>query len=163
MSPSRSWPKRAGRGTPRMVDMRRSRRSSRKGADAGLTVGVRVWNRSALVDERALALVQGPERLFGRNGGEHLVEVPLALGLFGLLHLVEIHRVNGAAVDADGALAEERVVDRDFPHLGHDLLAILALQGFDGLQVVQDARIDARLGAGRHLAAELRGEALGEV
>src|SRR5438132_6930792 len=74
-----------------------------------------------LLRQRALALVERPERLLGRDGGAHLVVIPRALGLRGLLHLEEIHRMDLAAVGADGALAEEGVVGRHLLHLRDDL------------------------------------------
>src|SRR2546425_11033055 len=62
-----------------------------------------------------------------------------------LLHLDEVRRMDLAAVDADGPLAEERVVRRQLLHLGDDLGAFVALERLDGLQVVQRPRVNARV------------------
>ena len=54
--------------------------------------------------------------------------------------------VNLAAVGADRALAEQRVVGRHFLHLGDDGLAVgLALQRVDRLEVMQHRGINARM------------------
>src|SRR5207248_10582972 len=65
--------------------------------------------RSFPRDQRAIALVQGAERLLRRNAGEDLEIVPVALRLLGRFHLQEIHRVDLAAVLADSSFAEQRI------------------------------------------------------
>src|SRR5690349_22329987 len=67
--------------------------------------------------EGASTLAQGPERLVRGNRGAQLVVVVRALGLGRLLHLEEISVVDLAAVGADRALAEERVVRGQLLHL----------------------------------------------
>src|SRR5881628_3060032 len=69
------------------------------------------------LDELAPSLVERPERLLGRDGRLDLVVVPRVLRLGRLLHLDEVRRMDLAAVDADGPLAEERVVGRQLLHL----------------------------------------------
>src|SRR5882724_8097483 len=51
--------------------------------------------------QRAAALVERTERFVAGDGGDQLVEVPLALGLLGFLDLEQVHVVHHAAVDAD--------------------------------------------------------------
>src|ERR1700731_107704 len=70
-------------------------------------------------DQRAMAVLERPERLVGRNGGQQLVEVARILRFRRRLHLEQIGRVDLAAVGADRALAEQGVVGRQLLHLGH--------------------------------------------
>ena len=60
--------------------------------------------------------------------------------------------MNGAAVRLDAALAEQRVVGRQFLHFGDDLGAIMriAAERFQRLEVMQQARIDPGMHHGRH-------------
>src|SRR5713101_9257013 len=97
------------------------------------------------LDELAPSLVEWPERLLGRDGRLDLVVVPRVFRLGWLLHLDEVRRMDLAAVDADGPLAEERVVRRQLLHLGDDLGAFVALERLDSLQVVQRPRVNARV------------------
>src|SRR5207344_3309868 len=79
----------------------RSTSSSRsEGAGAGSFPG----------HQRAVALVQRPERLFRWNVRNDLEVVPVTLRLPGRFHLQEIHRVDLAAVLADPSFAEQRIV-----------------------------------------------------
>src|SRR5579883_1878384 len=59
--------------------------------------------------ERAPAFVQRAERVFRLDRRQDLEIVPLALRLGDGLCLEQVHRVQLAAVDADRALAEERI------------------------------------------------------
>src|SRR4030095_5472144 len=111
MSPMRSWPNRAWGGMPRI----------------GI-IAARGPPRPLLLHEGAVALVQRPERLLGRNGGADLVVVPRPLGLRRLLHLEEIGGVHLAAVGPDGALAEEGIVGRQLLHLGDNLGPVVRLE-----------------------------------
>ena len=70
--------------------------------------------------------------------------------------------MNLPPIDADGALAEERVVGRDLLHLRDDLGAVVALERLHRLQVVRDTRIDAGVDHGRMDTAIALGEPLGE-
>src|SRR6266851_9549182 len=70
----------------------------------------RVRGLRLLFHERAVALVDGPEGLLGRDGRADLVVVPRVLRLGRLLDLDQIRGVDLAPVGADRALAEERVV-----------------------------------------------------
>src|SRR5665647_2854704 len=56
---------------------------------------------SSALDQRAAALVERAEGFVAGHGGDQLVEIPFALGLFRLLHLEQIHVVDHTAVDAD--------------------------------------------------------------
>src|SRR4029453_10450977 len=85
--------------------------------------------------QRALSILQRPERLIRRDRRAHLVVVPWTLGFGWLLHLDEVRRVDLAAVDADRPLAEQRIVGGHFLHLGDDFRAVVALQRLDRLQV----------------------------
>src|SRR6185295_8315542 len=103
--------------------------------------------------QRAAAILERTECLGRRNGGADIVEVARMLGVSGLLHLVQIRVVDLAAVLADRPLAEQRIVGRQFLHLGDDRLAVgSALQGGDRLEIVQHAGVNARLHHGRELA-----------
>src|ERR1700732_186866 len=73
--------------------------------------------RLVRLHQRAAALVERAERFVAGHGGEQLVEIPFALGLFRLLDLEQIHVVHHAAVDADLAVLGKEVVDRGCPHL----------------------------------------------
>src|SRR5262249_28569751 len=64
----------------------------------------------SLLYQRAGAFRKRTEGLVGRRGADQLVIVPWPLGFLGLLDLEEIGRVQLAAVDANGALAEQRIV-----------------------------------------------------
>ena len=67
-----------------------------------------------------------------------------------------------AAVGADRALAEQRIVGRHFLHLGdHGLAVGSAFQRRDRLQIMHDRRIDAGLHHGREFARPLGLPALG--
>src|SRR5260221_10430478 len=61
-------------------------------------------------DQRTIALVQRPERLFGRNARDGLEIIPVALRLLGRFHLQQVHRVDFAAVLPDSSFAEQRIV-----------------------------------------------------
>src|SRR4051794_1647201 len=167
MRPSSNCPNRAALGMPKIVVMLAGSQAVWASSSGGRypIQSDRVsgtWEGSAL-HERAAAFVQRPECLLGRDSGERLVKVPLALRLGGLLHLEEVHRVDRPAIRTDRTLAEQRIVDRRRLHLGHQSGGVLALRGFDGLQVVQHARIYPGLSARRHLAAELRRKAFREL
>src|SRR6266446_8762490 len=104
MSPIRSCPNRAWMGT----------------------ASIRLLLRS---DQRALALVEGPEGLIRGHFLHQLVVVPGPLRFRRLLHLVEVHRVQLAPVLADAALPEDRVVGGRLLHLLDDGPAVaVALQ-----------------------------------
>src|SRR5712691_2943274 len=118
--------------------------------------------RSASFNQRTPAFVQRPESLIGRNGRANLVIVVRALRLRGLLDFHQIRRMKLAAFHAHSALTEERIVRRQFLHLGDHLGAVVAFQRLDRLEVVRDRRIHARLDHGRILAVVRRGDALGE-
>src|SRR5688500_6067304 len=83
--------------------------------------------------QRTIALLQRPERLLGRNGRADLVQIPRSLRLCWLLHLDQVRGMDLAAVRANRALAEERVVGRHLLHLLDDLGAVVALDRFDRL------------------------------
>src|SRR5438067_1370258 len=91
------------------------------------------WLPQPSFDQRAAALLLRTEGFFGRDGGEDVVVVPRSLGLGRLLYLDEISVVDLAAVGADAALAEERVLRRHLLHLGDHLGGVVALQRLDCL------------------------------
>src|SRR5437016_1195548 len=86
----------------------------------------RSWTDASL-DQRTLTVLQRPERLVGGNRRADLVVVPRRLRFRGLLDLDQIRGVNLAAVDANRALAEQRVVGWHFLHLRDHLGAVVAL------------------------------------
>src|ERR1041384_3833022 len=98
-------------------------------------------SRWLLGDQRALAIGGLAERRVRRHLADQLVVVPLALGLLGLLDLVDVHRMALAAVGIDRALAEQRVVGRHLLHLVDHRLAVLrALERGARLQGVRARR-----------------------
>src|SRR5665213_668089 len=85
-------------------------------ASAGMT---HLWPNASL-DERTASFAHRTERLVGGNRREHLVVVPRRLRFRRLLHLDQVCRMQRASVDADRALAEQRVVGRHLLHLVDD-------------------------------------------
>src|SRR6185312_14755255 len=79
--------------------------------------------RSA-ADQRAAAFLERTECLFRRDGGAQVVEIARALGLFRLLDLEQIGRMQRTPVGADRTLAEHRVVGRHLLHLRDNGLAV---------------------------------------
>ena len=75
------------------------------------------------------------------------------LRLLRLLDLEQIRVVPLAAVDVDRALAEQHIVGRHILHLGDHRLAVLdvAVERHGGLEIVQDACVDAGMDHGRIL------------
>src|SRR5580704_15690269 len=101
---------------------------------------------SVAADHWTIAVFQRPERLFRRNGGAQDVIVTRIFGILRLLHLEHVSRVNRAAVGADAALTEQRIVGRHFLHLSdHGLAVGGAFERSDGLQVMRNLSIDAGL------------------
>src|SRR3954451_3215345 len=117
--------------------------------------------RSAF-DEGATALVQRPKDLRAGDRRKQLVEIPLTLRLCRLLNLEQVHVVDLTAVSPDRALAEPRVFRRVRFHPRHHGLGIFRLRCRHSFQVVEQARIGARLVHGRHLSAHLFSEPFGE-
>src|SRR4029079_3806651 len=88
--------------------------------------------------QRAAAVLERAERLVGRDRREDLVIVPRRLRLRRCLHLDQVARMYLAAVAANRALAEQRVVGRHLFHLRDDLRAVgIALERFDRLEVMK--------------------------
>src|SRR5258706_14750568 len=123
MSPIRSWPNRACGGMPKIIGESPSPPPalSPKGRgcfDFPLPVAGRGQGEGEcrlLLHQGAVALVDGPERLLGGGGRARLVVVPRPLGLGRLLDLEQVHGVQLAAVGADRALAEQRIVGGGCP------------------------------------------------
>src|SRR5690606_7615066 len=91
-------------------------------------------------------LIQRTEGLLRRDRPNELVVIPRSLGFRRLLDLEEVHVVHLATVDADATLADERIVGRHFLHLCVDLVAgLIRSECVDSLEVMHDARIEARL------------------
>jgi hypothetical protein len=111
--------------------------------------------RPLLLDERALALGERPERLVARDRPEDLEVVPGRLGLLGRLDLHEVHVVDHPAVLADLSVLGEEVVDRRRLHLRDNRLGLVGLRLADGLEVVGDRGVDAGLRHRRHRLAPL--------
>src|SRR5262245_54455731 len=63
----------------------------------------------ASLHQRAAAIRERAERLVGGNGRDELVIIVGVFRFFRLLHLEQIHRVNDAAVLANGDVAEQLV------------------------------------------------------
>src|SRR5262249_14341394 len=76
-----------------------------------------IWTKSPAY-QRAVAVLERTEGLVGRNGGAQLVEVARIFRLRRLLHLEQVGRVQLAAVGADRARAEQRIIGRQPLHLG---------------------------------------------
>src|SRR5579862_8032576 len=133
------------------------RRSSltRKPANSPLPAG-RQGRLVSVGDERTVAVLERPEGFFRRDSGTQDVVVARIFGLFGLLDLEQIGRVDLAAVDADIAFAEQRVVGRHLLHLGdHGFAVGCAFESGDRFQVMQGRGIDAGLVHARELARPL--------
>ena len=96
-------------------------------------------------DERAAAVLHRTESLRRRGRRDGLVIVPRTFRLVRRLDAEQVGIVDLAAVGADFTLTEERIVGRHFLHLGDDVLRALVANGFDSLQVVQNAGVDAGL------------------
>src|SRR4051812_40292907 len=98
------------------------------------------WHLQLPTHQRTAAVLERTEGLRGRNGRKRLVEVTRILGLFGLLHLEEIRRMDLAAIGADCALAEQRIVGRHLLHPGDDSLAVrIAAERDARLEIMQHA------------------------
>src|SRR5882672_12404655 len=104
-----------------------------------------------LLYQRTSAFRKRSESLLARRGSDQLVIVPRSLGLGRCLDLEQIGRVNLAAVYANSALAEQRIVGRHFLHFRYYLGAVMriATHCFKRLEVVYETRIDAGLNHGR--------------
>src|SRR5229473_3591406 len=116
------------------------------------------------LDECAAPVGERTERLVGRDRGDQLEIIPLALGFRRLLGLVEVNRMNLAAIGADRAFTKQRIAGRHFFHFRHHGFAVAAVaNGRYGLQVMRGRRVDAGLHVVRHdLARMLVLEALGK-
>src|SRR6266571_2361115 len=84
----------------------------------------RSWT-DASFHERALAILQRAEGLIRGDRRADLVIVPGTFRLGGLFRLEQICRMDLAAVGANHALAEQRIIGRHLLHLGDDLGAVI--------------------------------------
>ena len=152
----------AARGTRRPCRCGRACRNSRRRRHR--CSNRQAWRTSVSSSWRPSGTRPGPSagRPARRDRRDQLVVVPRTLGLGGLLDLEEVHVVHLAAVGADVALAEHRVVPLGRLQLRHHLVGIVGAGRLDGVQVGERRGIEAGLHLGRHLALELLGEALGE-
>src|SRR3979490_85968 len=100
-----------------------------------------------LLYQRTSAFRKRSESLLSRGGSDQLVVIPRPFGFGRLLDLEQISGVNLAAVRADRAPAEQRIVRRHRLHLVDHLDAIvrIAAHRLQRLEVVDQARIDAGL------------------
>lgn len=105
-----------------------------------------------LLHQRAIAGFERLGRVFRRDGGDQLVVVPGIFRLFRLFHLEQIGRNDAAAVGAQRALAEQRIVSRDFPSSWRRPWRRHAdcRQGFHRLQVMAHHGVVAGLCHRRH-------------
>src|SRR5450631_4580677 len=101
---------------------------------AGRTLYVRPAAIALFLHQRTLAGFERLGGIFRRDGGDGLVVVPGVFRLLGLFHLEQIGRNDPAAIDPQGALAEQRIVGREFLHLGDHLGAVMwiAAERFHG-------------------------------
>src|SRR5258707_4512048 len=108
---------------------------------------------SLLLDQRALTLAERPRGFFRRDRRDELVVIPRIFRFLRLLHLKQVGGQQLAAVDADGALAEQRIVGRQLLHLGDDLGAVMRIAShrLKGLEIVQHARVEPRNLHRRHV------------
>src|SRR3974390_1834932 len=83
----------------------------------------RFGTRSA-AHQRTVAILERPGGFVRRNRGAQLVEVTGILRVRRRLHLEQIGRVYFASIDADDALAKQRIVSRQLFHLRHYSLAV---------------------------------------
>src|SRR5579862_814454 len=163
MRPISNWPSSACDGMPKISTMRaRSERlpSTPRPLAKPLSVnGERLDRRACLLrsaDQRTITVLQRAERFVRRNRGALSVIVTRIFGLFGLLHFEEIGGMNLAAIGADRALAEQRVVRWHLLHFSNDDLAVFGAFEFgDCFQVMRDCRVDAGVNHGREFAGPL--------
>src|SRR5262245_44775807 len=94
-------------------------------------------------DQGAATLLQRPERLVARNGGEQLVEVPWSGRFARRLELHQIHVVDHAPVLADAAVLREEIVDRGGLHFGDHRFGVIGAGRVDRLEIVCHRRIHA--------------------
>src|SRR5689334_21960158 len=80
----------------------------------------------ASLHQRATALRDRTECLIGRNGRDQPVVIIRVFRLVRLLHLEQVHRVNDAAVLADGNVAEQLVLAFELLHLRHHVPGMIA-------------------------------------
>src|SRR5215813_7496429 len=69
-------------------------------------------SKTSPAHQRAVAVLERTKGFVGRNGGAQLVEVAGVFRLLRLLHLEQIGGVQLAAVGADRAPAEHRIIGR---------------------------------------------------
>src|SRR3954454_1994227 len=117
---------------------------------------------SLLRHQRAFALVHRAERLAAGDRADQLVIIPRSFRFRGGLDLVQIHVMDVAAVGADRALAEDRIVERLALQYRHDLVGVVRAGLLDRFEIAPGRRIEPGLNAGRHPAAEFLCEALRE-
>src|SRR5439155_13914319 len=83
------------------------------GTSPGMTSSLKY---TSLLHQRASPIGYRPERLLGGNRRNQLVIIIRIFRLLRLLHLEQIHRVDDAAVLADGDVAEQLVLALEFFH-----------------------------------------------
>src|SRR5215207_2040057 len=115
-----------------------------------------------LLRHLAAAFLQRREGLVTLDGREVLVIVPRRLALLRRLDLEQVHVVDHAPVRQDLAVAGEEVVDGHLVQLLGDRLGGVRAGRLDGLEVLGDGRVGARVDHVGHAAGVLD-EALGEA
>src|SRR5262245_22118941 len=115
-SSSGSSPRRSGGGRRPAVSGNAEPGRGPKRAPHGALGSPPYW--ASVLDEGALALVEGAIGLVARHGGDQLVDVVLALGLGRRLDLEEVHVADQAAVLTQLAVLGHDVVYWDLAHLG---------------------------------------------
>ena len=106
----------------------------------------------SLLHQRALAGLRAAWPRLPARWSRPACNSPTVLRLLRLLHLEQIGRDDAAAVGAQRALAEQRIVGRHLLHLGDDLGAVMriAAERVQRLQVMQHGGIIAGLRHRRH-------------
>src|SRR5580698_395468 len=139
MSPSKSCPNSAWDGTQKIwnIKLYRQKTSPR---------GCGERPQGSVGNKWTAAVFERTECFLRWNGAAQFVDVTRIFRFLGSFHLEQISRVNLAAVSADIALAEQRILGRYFLHLADDGLSVIfGLQGGDGLEIVQGRGVIACL------------------
>src|SRR6266550_2303985 len=101
--------------------------------------------------QRTASFRKGTKGFFGRNRGKQLERVPFAFRLRRLLHLVQIHGMDLAAIHSNCALTEKWILSRQLLHFGDDGLSIACIvERYDRPEIMGGRGINACLHVVRH-------------
>src|SRR5581483_8032779 len=95
-----------------------------------------------LLHNRASALIDRTKSLGSAQDTNILEKIPLAFRAFGILHLQNVHIVDGATVRPHDDRTEERIIDRPLLHLANDSLGIVGTRRQCGIQIGKHRGVD---------------------